>query len=66
MMYTRADTGGRTRMCVSPPPEQFQGGTVPSPLSIVPRLSNSGGDSKNVPPLSDSGRGQRFFFGIFL
>ena len=49
-----------------PPPEQFQGGDCPPPWELSPAWAIQGGDSQNVPPLSDSGGGQRFFSWYFL
>ena len=63
-IYTRADTGGGLGDC--PPPEQFQGGDCPPPWELSPAWAIQGGDSQNVPPLSDSGGGQRFFSWYFL
>ena len=48
-IYTRADTGGGNRG-LSPPPEQFQGGTVPPPENCPPPEQFRGGTAKMSPP----------------
>ena len=62
--HTRADTGGGTRGLS--PPWAISGGGLSPPWELSPAWAIQGGDSQNVPPLSDSGGGQRFFSWYFL
>ena len=63
-VHTRADTGGGTRGLS--PPWAISGGGLSPPWELSPAWAIQGGDSQNVPPLSDSGGGQRFFSWYFL
>ena len=63
-LLTRADTGGGTRGLS--PPWAISGGGLSPPWELSPAWAIQGGDSQNVPPLSDSGGGQRFFSWYFL
>ena len=57
--YTRAGTGGGNRGLS--PHWAISGGGLSPPWGLSPAWAIQGGDRKNVHPLSDSGRGQRFF-----
>ena len=48
------------------PPWAISGGGLSPPWELSPAWAIQGGDSQNVPPLSDSGGGQRFFSWYFL